>query len=251
MTDLELKVGELAERTGVTVRTLHWYDEIDLLSPGHRTRSGHRIYGPAEIERLQKIRSLQQLGLSLDEIREALDRDRISLMEILELQAERLAHEARRLQGLRDRLETVLEMAREKGRIQPEELIQTMEAMTMFEKYYTPEQLERLARRKDEVGEDRIQQAQDEWQELYRDLAELMEAGATPEDPCVRALVEKAESLIQEFTSGDPAIRASLEKMYSQEGTKPMTDHGFDVDPGVHGFLNRAIQAVAEDTDAR
>ena len=62
-----LKVSELARRAGVSVRTLHYYEEVGLIAPA-RTESGHRRYGRAAIERLQQIRSLQQLGFSLSQI---------------------------------------------------------------------------------------------------------------------------------------------------------------------------------------
>ena len=48
-----MKVGELTKRTGLTVRTLHHYDEIGLLAPAERTSSGHRLYGETELRRLQ------------------------------------------------------------------------------------------------------------------------------------------------------------------------------------------------------
>ena len=63
------KVGELAERTGLTVRTLHHYDAIGLLSPSGRTGSnhgsGHRLYTAADVARLQQILSLKMLGFSI------------------------------------------------------------------------------------------------------------------------------------------------------------------------------------------
>ena len=59
-----MKVGQLAKRTGVSVRALHYYDEIGLLQPSTLTKSGHRLYGPAELVRLQQIKSLRQLGFS-------------------------------------------------------------------------------------------------------------------------------------------------------------------------------------------
>ena len=80
-----LKVGELARRTGLSVRTLHHYDEIGLLSPARRTASGHRLYGRDEIQRLQQIRSLRQLGFSLMEIRECLDGRRYTLERVVDL----------------------------------------------------------------------------------------------------------------------------------------------------------------------
>jgi MerR family transcriptional regulator, thiopeptide resistance regulator len=75
MTESHYKIGELAKRTGVSIRTLHHYDDIGLLSPSHRTESGHRVYGREEVVRLQQILSLRQNGFSLEQIRDALNGD--------------------------------------------------------------------------------------------------------------------------------------------------------------------------------
>ena len=83
-----MKVGELADRTGLSVRTLHHYDQIGLLAPEGRTRAGHRIYGLAQVRRLQQIASFRHLGLSLEEIRECLERPEYSLDRVLALQVE-------------------------------------------------------------------------------------------------------------------------------------------------------------------
>ncbi len=69
-----LKVGELAKRTGLTVRTLHHYDEIGLLKPSLKTESGHRLYTGRDVARLQQVLSLRQLGFSLEQVRDCLDR---------------------------------------------------------------------------------------------------------------------------------------------------------------------------------
>src|SRR6516165_7425563 len=68
-----LKIGELARRTGLTVRTLHHYDAIGLLHPSLHTEAGHRLYTADDIARLQQVLSLRQLGFSLDQVRECLD----------------------------------------------------------------------------------------------------------------------------------------------------------------------------------
>ncbi|HEU5149843.1 MAG TPA: MerR family transcriptional regulator [Iamia sp.] len=67
------KVGEVAEATGLTVRTLHHYEQIGLLVASGRTPSGHRLYSPTDIERLYRICLLRRLGLPLGEIGSALD----------------------------------------------------------------------------------------------------------------------------------------------------------------------------------
>ena len=68
-----LTVGQVAEQLGVTVRTLHHYDEIGLLSPSERSGAGYRLYTEADIERLQNIVVYRRLGFSLEEITALLD----------------------------------------------------------------------------------------------------------------------------------------------------------------------------------
>src|SRR5215211_2689605 len=67
------RIGELAKATGLTVRTLHYYDEIGLLVASVRTDAGHRMYADADVERLYRICLLRRLGLPLGEIARALD----------------------------------------------------------------------------------------------------------------------------------------------------------------------------------
>ncbi|PNL16867.1 MerR family transcriptional regulator [Micrococcus sp. FDAARGOS_333] len=67
MTEKQLTVGEVAELTGVTVRTLHHYDRLGLVRPA-RTSAGYRLYGPADVARLQEVVAYRRLGFGLDEI---------------------------------------------------------------------------------------------------------------------------------------------------------------------------------------
>ena len=78
-----LKVGELAKQTGLTIRTLHHYDEISLLKPSLHTAAGHRLYTAADIARLQQVLSLRQLGFSLEQVRDCLDRPGFSPLEVI------------------------------------------------------------------------------------------------------------------------------------------------------------------------
>lgn len=78
MQPIAMKVGDLAKQTGVSVRTLHYYDEIGLLSPSQRTQTGYRLYTEDDIIRLQQIVSLRQIGFSLEQIRECLEQSQFS-----------------------------------------------------------------------------------------------------------------------------------------------------------------------------
>lgn len=65
-----IKIGELAKMTGLTVRTLHYYDEIDILKPSKTTESGHRLYDIQSVTKLYQIVAMKEMGFNLDKINE-------------------------------------------------------------------------------------------------------------------------------------------------------------------------------------
>jgi len=239
-----LKVGELARRAGVTVRTLHHYDEVGLLVPAGRTGAGHRLYGEAEVRRLQQILSLRELGLALDDIARWLMRPDASLLEALGLHLDRLAERIARLRALRTRIETVAERLRSGDAPDTDQLLETMEAMAMYEKYYTPEQLERLRLRRDELGEETIREVEREWARVFERLRDAMEAGTDPGSDELAPLGARALELVEAFTGGDPGIRTSLETMVQAEGPAPAARHGMPADPELWSYLGRVMAAA-------
>ena len=242
-----MRIGELARRTGVSVRSLHHYHQIGLLVPAFHSPGEHRSYSRDDLIRLQQIKSLQALGLALGEIADVLDRPDHSPLETIErhiaVTSERI-EEGRRL---RARLERVAELLRASQDVPTEDLIETIEANVMFEKYYTPEQLEQLKRREEAVGPERIQEVQREWSELFAQLSAAQADGADETSERVQALARKARSLVEEFTGGDAGIRDSLARMYRAEGgPQVMEHHGMDVAPGVWEYMNRAMASIDE-----
>src|SRR5438270_4919129 len=147
-----LKVGELARRTGLTVRTLHHYDEIGLLKPSLHTGAGHRLYTAGDVARLQQVLSLRQLGFSLEEVRACLDRADFSPLEVIRLHVARLREQIELQRQLCERLEALAEHFCPAGEVSADAFLQTIEVMTMIENYYTPEQLESLRKRREEAG---------------------------------------------------------------------------------------------------
>ncbi|MFH1762774.1 MAG: MerR family transcriptional regulator, partial [Gemmatimonadota bacterium] len=143
----DLRVGEMARRIGLTVRTLHHWDQVGLLTPSRRTPAGHRLYGSSEIWRLQRILSLRALGLNLDEIGSLLRDGALSLEVVLTTHRDRIPAQLDLLQDLAGRLDRVLGLLAEDKIVTEEELIKTMEMMTMIEKHFSPEQLEALKKR--------------------------------------------------------------------------------------------------------
>jgi DNA-binding transcriptional MerR regulator len=93
-------VKQAAKLAGVSVRTLHHYDEIGLLKPAAVGANGYRYYGRAELLRLQQILLHRELGFSLDDIATALDAKGFDQVQALRAQREKLAGEARRYRRL-------------------------------------------------------------------------------------------------------------------------------------------------------
>lgn len=213
-----MKVGELAKQTGISVRTLHYYDEIGLLSPSGRTEADYRLYDGADIIRLQQIMSLRQLGFSLLEIKECLQKPDFSLHHTIQLHITRLREQIELSQRLLYRLETIA--SHQAASLNIEDLIQTIEAITMFEKYYTPEQLETLNQRRESLGESQIHQVENEWEKLIAQARVEMEKGTSPSSESVQNIARRWRELIDEFTGGDSGIEQSLTTMYQQEGVE-------------------------------
>src|ERR1700752_3439183 len=85
-----LQVGELARRTGLTVRALHHYDEIGLLKPSLHTEAGYRLYTATDVPRLQQVLSLRSLGFSREEVRDCLTRPDFAPLPVIRRHVERL-----------------------------------------------------------------------------------------------------------------------------------------------------------------
>lgn len=225
-------IGQLARATGVTVRTLHHYDDLGLLVPRRRSGSNYREYRAAEVRRLHQILSLREIGLGLDEIGEWLADPRHTPLEAVERHLERLRRVEREAVELRQRVERIAGQMRTGAEVSTQEFLETMEMMTMFEKYYTREQLDQLAQRREEVGEARIREVEAEWPKLMEEVRVEMEKGTDPSHPRVQELARRWQGLINEFTGGDPGIKRSLGKLYASEDevagmqTGPMREMG-------------------------
>lgn len=239
-----MTIGKVAKKAGVSVRTLRYYDEIGLVRPSGRTQAGYRSYSVQDLARLQQVRSLCKLGFSLEEVAKCLDSERFSATRLVELQLDRVEQELKSLKELRGRLRRLALHLKSEEPPQAERFLETLEAMNMLEQYYTPEQLDWLEQRHQEVGEERVKQAEAEWQELFARFAEHQKAGHATDHEEVRRLAGKAKALVGEFTGGNPEISTSLSRMYQQEGgSAVMQQHGCQVTPAVWDFMIRAMNS--------
>lgn len=243
-----MKVGALARHTGLTVRTLHHYDEIGLLTP-RRSPAGHRRYGAAEVERLQQITSLRALGLGLDTVREALDAPDFDPAAAVARQRAALGTEAQRLRALADGLGGLERLLRQReatgAAITPDTFLSLTRLMTDIQTHYTPEQRQQLADRRATLGEDTIRSVEAEWPRLFASLGAEMDSGSDPASPTVQALVDRWDELVGLFTGGDASIRQSLGAVWQQSGDQASQMMGLDPDRmrDLFAYAQRAREA--------
>ncbi|MCC6697901.1 MAG: MerR family transcriptional regulator [Candidatus Hydrogenedentes bacterium] len=237
-----LKVGELARRTGLTIRTLRHYDELGLVSPSLRTEGRHRLYTLADVTRLQQVVSLRGLGFSLDAIRRMLDEQGTTLLSVIEMHLARLDEQIAEQQRLLRNLQSIAAVLRTRKDVSVDTLIEAIEVTNMLNRYYTEEQLESLRQRRESFGQDRIRQAEQDWAALIEEARTAMANGEDPEGACAQTLAKRWWNLIQQFTGGDPGISQSLNRMYQEEG--PETASRGMVDQGLFEYMNKAIEAM-------
>jgi DNA-binding transcriptional MerR regulator len=210
-----LKVGELARRTGLTIRTLHHYDEIGLVKPSLHTESGHRLYTAGDVARLQQVLSLRQLGFSLEEARDCLDRPGFSPLEVIGLHVARLREQIE-LQGrLCERLEAIAALFRTAGEVSADEFLRTIEVMTMIE--YTPEQMKQFEEVGKLVGPEEIRAVEEAWTALLSEVRANRDLD--PASPQAQALAQRWDELTERTIRGyqaQPELKKAIADNYKQ-----------------------------------
>ena len=206
-----LKIGDLAKRTGLTIRALHHYDSINLLTPSARSDAGYRLYNQADIARLHQILALRQFGLSLADIGTTLTSDAIPLAAIVSRQIAMLTQQIAGANTLRARLQR-LEGQLARGQ-EPElaDWLITLEHMTMLDKYFTAAELKELPLANPTPA---MTQA---WKTLVADVQAQIDSGASPADPQSLALARQWMQTIARDTGNNPTLFAKLNKMHAQE----------------------------------
>ncbi len=220
------KIGELAEKTGLSVRTLHYYEELGLLSPRYRTTGSHRLYGEEDVMRLQQVLSLKQLGFPLDQIKAALENPDFSPEKILDMQGQRIETEKRAHEDLLDRIRGMQRLMKATKRAGAEDFLELIKLMNSIDAAYTPEESAEIRERGRALGEKGMASAENEWSTLIAAVQKEMDAGTPPTDPKVRKLAKQWQSLIDAFTGGNPAIAAKMKAMYEKQGAQMQQTFG-------------------------
>jgi len=236
------KVGELAKAVGVSVRALHHYDEIGLLTPSHRSEKGYRLYTSDDLMRLQLIKSLQQLGLSLEEIKNSWQQPDFSLLEVIPRHVQQLKKQIQIQQTLSDRLEAVAQRLKTHQQVSPQEFIQLIYLTTMTDQYYSDEQKDFMRKQAEKLGPEHIKAVEQEWPKLIAAVRAEMEKGTDPSDSVVQKLANRWMELVREFTGGRPDMEKSVSNVWKHEGEKLRQQHGDSVPtPEMFQYIQKAM----------
>jgi MerR family transcriptional regulator, thiopeptide resistance regulator len=240
-----MQIGALAQLAGLTVRALHHYDAIGLLVPDERSYSGRRLYSEQNVKRLYRILALRQLGLPLEEIATVLDRQP-DLTEAIREHLARVEKSLARQRRLQLTLRRMLELIEQRREPTLDQFVQAIEEITMIDQYYTPERQDQLARRREQLGDAVIRQAERNWGELIEAVKAHQAAWAPSTDPAMLELARQWRGLIEQFTGGDEGIRRSLVTMYREKGPK-VASRGM-VDPQLMEYVGEALAALPGST---
>ena len=207
---MKLKIGDLAKRTGLTVRALHHYDKIGLLRPSVRADNTYRLYDDKDVLRLYRIQALRRLQLSLDEIRTILDDESVSMDDIVRQQISLMEKQAREALALRDHLLNLSARLDDTQLPVVDDWLTALEMTVHSEKYFTSAELEALRHRRRSV-ETADKSA------LIHALHDLMQKHVSPEDAQAQSLSRRWLQCMQDESGGDAAILIKFYQMQSEE----------------------------------
>lgn len=245
------RIAEVAALAGVTVRALHHYDEIGLLTPSIRSKAGYRLYTERDLLRLQQIMIQRELGLPLEHIRRVLDDPTFDLRAALLAQKTALEQRAAQTRALLDAVNAALEHVASPD-VHPEKRNETMQDLFRgfdYERYEDETQrrwgqtdaYKESARRTKSYTADDWQRFSEEQNRVYAELAALLKAGVGPGEPKTQDAIERHRSLIDRwFYPCNRDMHANLASMYEADSR---FEHNIDkFEPGLTRFLVAAIR---------
>ncbi|MFD1413132.1 MerR family transcriptional regulator [Oceanobacillus jeddahense] len=232
--------GQLAALTGLSIRTLRYYDQIGLFSPSLYTEAGHRRYTSEDMQLLLQILVLKRMHLPLEEIKEMVRAGNENLLDTLDQQISRVKAEIAVQEKLLSQLERTKQEAAKTENISFQELTSLFELIRLNRSdYFTNQQLDKMREHYRNTSDKALKQGEERFKELLEELKDKHEKGVSPQDKSVQNLAKEWQKLMETFSDGNQGLIKSAEKFYA-ENPQPALHYGLD------GALYRYIQAALE-----
>jgi DNA-binding transcriptional MerR regulator len=213
-----------ATEAGVSVRTLHLYDRLGLLRPAAVSPSGYRLYGEAELERLEHILALRFVGLRLDQIKELLGGPDQPLVAALRMQREVIARQKQRLESALTLIEEAERALMAGSSADRWKILRTvMEGFKMqndwkwTQEYYSQAAREKIDERRRSTPAEVTEQGQRDWTALIAEVEAAVCADVEPSGAEARALAQRWGDLVASFTQGDGEVERGLNRLWSDQ----------------------------------
>ncbi len=218
------RIGELAERAGVSVRTLHHYDRLGLVTPSGRSEAGYRLYAEADLLRLQQVLTLRYLGFPLKRIVELLDRPGFDVAASLRAQRRGVEERLAELRRIHTAISRVLDAGKVEGAWDSDLVLDAAAAVGAgtnnrsedMEKYYTPEQMKQFEELRNETPAEEIKAVEEEWAVL---LAEVRAAHSLdPSSAEAKAIAARWDELLgrtMSYYAAKPGLIEAMGRNYA------------------------------------
>ena len=249
---MSYSVGEVARGARVTVRALHHYDEIGLLTPSGRTTAGYRLYADADLERLQRILCYRKLGFGLDDIASLLGDGHVDTLGHLRRQHRLLTERIGHLRRMVATLEKTME-AREMGiNLEPHEMLEvfgdadpTEHAREAEQRWGETDAYRESHRRTSSYTKRDWLRLRAESSAIERRLADALAAGVAPDTPAAMDAAEAHRRHICDwFYHCPPEMHRALGEMYVVD--ERFTAYYERVAAGLAAYVRDAIAANAD-----
>jgi DNA-binding transcriptional MerR regulator len=245
-----LTVGGAASVVGVTVRTLHHWDEVGLACPSQRTPGGHRLYDAADVARLHRVRLYRELGVPLAEIAGLLGASADDAEESLRRQRDQVREHIRQLERSADALDRLIEARRSGILLAPEEQVAIFGAtwqpswpVQARELWGDSEQWAQYAERSADRSPEDWRRIMKDVEALHADLAEAARGGVRPGSDRANVLAERHRASMSTYFDCTHPMHVCLGRTYvSDPGFRSFYD---DMAPGLATWLGDAIDANA------
>ena len=219
------RVGEVAELTGVSIRTLHHYDEIGLLRPAAHSESGYRLYSEQDLLCLQQVLTLRYLGFALKQIRELLRQPDFDLVASMRIQRRALRDRISALERIEASLGELVDRRLAHGRwdwdlvIQASAVVQDGLAQKgeKMDAYYTPEQMAQFKELGEKLGPEVIRGVEERWTALMAEVR--AKSDLDPASPQAQELADRWDQLTEETRKhyeGTPGLWQAIGENYKQ-----------------------------------
>lgn len=201
---MRYSIGEFSKKTGLTIRTLHYYDEIGVLKPSFVTEKGRRFYSEPDLMVLQKIVTMKFLGYSLEQIKDFLKEDKWDLKESLSVQKEIMVEQKKQIENVIKALDHALYVVEHHGNVDASifmTLINGIQMENEHKKFLKSILDEKKVEQIYSFTDERQREIEKESVGIMTELNQLY--GKKPECEEVQLLIDQLVDLMTELVGGD------------------------------------------------